>query len=208
MYDIIDTASDISFFSKGTYFIKDANVKLNIFNDQFRLTDLTDALKTGKTCKQVSVCPKFFHKEKDIAVYNVLESITDFQDFIHNTPDLGEDFDVYTYDNKSVSTFSPFNLTVINPLKELPKKWTIRHVIRALLTGQAINVRRDSRYTDDYAYDASTNYGACDLNALDFAYDLLECGHGGWWVSNDGNGRIGVNCHHFLHNSFELKLKG
>lgn len=103
----------------------------------------------------------------------------------------------------ALRVFNPNHLDRFKPLKELPKKWSIAHAVRALVNGQA-SAYRDYRYTDDYAYDAAYDYAKGEVDALKFAKDLIE-EPSGWRAYSNSNGYVNVCCHSF--ESITLTLK-
>lgn len=104
---------------------------------------------------------------------------------------------------KANRTFSPF--AKYAPLTEVPTKWTIPHVIRALWNHQYEGLKCDSYYTDDYAGDAAVNFraGPIDDGRL-FASKLIE-EPSGWWAQMTGS-CVSICCHHFNSNSFTFRL--
>jgi len=193
-----------------------------ILNRQIRITDLTDAMKTGKICTEYSIT--FVDKNLDqeqIACLNFMndmnwniESVFNFCEAqnwekdkwggyneVYEYDERGNEMRIYRSDRKSVRTWSPFNLDVLKPLNETPSKWTLKHVIRALVNDQGKVVCRGV-YTDDYAFDAAYNYQQGDVSSLHFAKRLLTS-PSGWWVgSPESNGSMAVCCHHFDTNDF------
>lgn len=108
---------------------------------------------------------------------------------------------VRKYERKAAQTFLPF--ASVKSIKN-PKKWTIGHVWKAILAGQIQTVFCQQRLTDDYRFDAATNFGAGELDPFEFARDLIE-ERSGWWVSakEDEKGKIAlsVNLYHFNYNT-------
>lgn len=203
-FTTVDTFENIDFSKKGTVYVEDIKVQVDIFMDQIRFTDVEYALKSGKTCRRVSISTNN-HFDGWGKIFEFIDSISDIRDFISSDEtEYGNDIKVYRYEHKSVNFFSPFNLTNLKPLKEVPKKWTTKHVVRMLANGQFEDLRRDSRYTDDYASDAAYNYYKGSINDVSaFMIRLLDGANHGWWIGSNGGsaGRISINCHHFEYNS-------
>lgn len=105
----------------------------------------------------------------------------------------------------AIRVFSPLHLHRLKRLERAPKRWTIPHVIRALVNGQCADLRCNGQYTDDYARDAAEDFGRGEIrSALAFAQRIVES-PSGWWCSANGD-RVSVCCHHFDNNSFRLDL--
>lgn len=203
--NIIKTITDFDICSSGTTYIEDVQLRISVYRDSIRFTDIADALKTGKVCKVVSLNASYTAVDK-CAIINWFNSIEDIRGFVLNAveDDLG-DIKVYVNEDKSVRTFSPFNINVIKPLKSSPAKWSVRNAMKALLNGQYTDLQVDSNYTDDYAYDAAVNFGKGAIeDVLEFCQGIIE-GPSGWRVW-ESDGKITVNCHHFNYNSFKLVI--
>lgn len=105
---------------------------------------------------------------------------------------------------RAARVWSPF--ARVNPLPAQPAKWTIPHVVRALLCGQFTNLKCNGVYSDDYAYDAAVNFHQGEIkNATAFARRIMES-PSGWWAS-ESNGEVSICCHSFDSNSFRFELK-
>lgn len=107
-------------------------------------------------------------------------------------------------ENQAIRVWSPF--AKVKPLPQAPKKWTIPHVIRALMAGQFTYLKCNGVYTDDYAFDAAVNFQAGKIkNAVAFARRIMES-PSGWWTS-ERDGIVSICCHHFDSNEFKFSLK-
>ena len=122
----------------------------------------------------------------------------------------GDSLTLHRSERSSIRVWSPF--ATVKPLPEPPKKWTVAHVVRALLCGQFSNLKCEGVYTDDYAYDAAVNFhigefGSRPGAAVAFARRILES-PSGWWASVRGEaaGHVSICCHHFDSNSFKFEL--
>ena len=128
------------------------------------------------------------------------------KDFGQLSGDPGDNVELYRSELRSVRVWSPF--AKVSPLTEKPNKWTIPHVIRALLTGQFTRLKCDGVYTDDYAYDAAVDFQRGEISGRDavtaFARRILE-NPSGWWAY-ERDGEVSVCCHHFDSNSFTFDL--
>lgn len=200
------TRDELFHNSYDDHYIKTPCVKIHMYRNCGHITDLTNALKVGKTCIQYVIFTETSESRDDFksSFFNWLtdHSIT-LETFLEKLL-AGEQFDglqINTREQKGVNTFSPF--AEIKPIKT-PAKWTIPHIWKAILAGQIVKGACDGYYTDDYARDAADNYrqGPIDVKAL--AQKLIES-PSGWWCSVDGSNKgiiqLSVNCHHFDTNT-------
>lgn len=116
---------------------------------------------------------------------------------------------VYKREEKGIRTFSPLPqaLARLKPLKEIPKKWKLNHVIKMLANGQFSDLETRQRTTDDYAYDAGCNFGKGALNPM-ILLDDLTSRPSGWWFNDakiDGD-VLGINCHSFDYKNCKVDL--
>lgn len=205
---------DLSTATSGTtYYITDMNVsvcKFGYFGNSasIEVTDLTNATKAGKTCKIYTVCGNYMSVFDlanaafgSTAIRDIVELFKLYNDSCANWNNADYEFSVREV--KGVNVFSPF--AAVKPIKT-PAKWTIAHVWKAILAGQIIEACRDYRYTDDYAYDAATDFGAMTYDndgCLNLAAEIMEDGYSGWYVScdgkpdNNGNYIVNVGLHSF-----------
>lgn len=201
-----------------TRYLKDLLLLVRVVGDCWShsiiLQDLTHAAKQGKTCPRVRI-------EFANSGHNTGEGFRDLQEFLKRFATLREVFDYGIAQSqqpkqagstvsfrltevKGVRTFSPF--AQFAPLDAAPAKWTIAHVVRALWNGQFHSLQCDGRYTDDYAFDAATNFGKGEIkNARAFCKRLIE-DPSGWWASSSG-AAISICCHSFDSNSFTADLQ-
>lgn len=180
------------------------------YKEYLCITELESAQVRGKTCVSFtlesenlrSILEKF-----DYSFSELIKALKEAKEALENQYG-GGDFHgcrVYLSEEKSVRFYSPLAHDRFKPLKSEPKKWTIAHVIRGLINNQIINTRCESRYTDDYAYDAATNYGAGKVDPIELAKDLIES-PSGWWVNRKAENYIGINCHSFKYMAGDLAL--
>jgi len=198
---------------RGTFYIKDSNLKVWIGADQVRITDLTNALKRGKEYYSVSISYwgkhyadflNVFMKLGTFAnIYEAFVNVAKNQEFDYQIELPHPNFTVYVSKDKANRLFSPFALSNLKPLKEEPKKWTMAHVHKALANGQFEGLQCDGRYTDDYAFDAAYNFGKGEVKApISLLKDLIESPSGWWVMLRDGV--VDFNCHSFLGYSFKF----
>ncbi len=190
-------------------------VKMERFREQVRITDLSNAMKSGKVCRTYSLndteeggALNWLYGRgfdwslifKELAALAWTDRVREFD------PIQVEGAKVYMDDMKAIRVYSPFNLAVMKPLKEEPKKWTLRHVLRALINNQARELVCNGQYSDDYAGDAARNFGQGEIpNAKAFAKRIMES-PSGWWT-HGAQSRVSICCHHFDSNSFIFDLK-
>jgi len=207
------------------FFIEESRAKVQIYRGSVCITDLTNAMKVGKRCESFS-----FHmrREGHWHPYNLLGSfgfsLEKMFEFARALPwekvregwwkeaeveMIGEEGPFYVCRNeaKSVRVYSPYSIKEMKPLKEEPKKWTVRHALRALFNGQIEYVRCRGVYTDDYAFDAAYNYQQGQLEPESFAREIMES-PSGWWASARYNAEnvVSICCHSFNSNEFKFKL--
>lgn len=222
---IIENQKEIRYPQIGTtYYAKDVNLKIHHYYGSLRITDITDALRTGKVCPQISISMRCARSEETPFISELLHKFDyDFKkiyDYYMSLEWIDAGYGgykgieqenmvtIYKSEDKAIRIFSPFNLKYMKPLKETPKKWTVRHVLRLIVNGQYENLECDGRYTDDYAYDAAYNYGMGAIeNGLAFAKSIIQC-PSGWWVSDyKDRGKLSISCHTFDCNSLTPVIK-
>ena len=196
----IHRSSDLSCWTNHEGYFQDIQAYISVRHDRIDITDLRNALTPGKTCEKLSLDQS--RKHDAFTLMSGLETFRDVYDryFIRREfPDC----EVYTYESKSMKVFTPFKQ--IKPIRT-PEKWTIPHVWKAILSGQIYYGVCDQYLTDDYAYDAASNFrSGVEKHLPSFACDLIES-PSGWYVfvGKDDNGvqELSVNCHSFDLNTF------
>jgi len=196
-----------------TVYFKTENMKVSRWSgfDDWRVTDLTNALKSGKDCVEYSlkaesgehgnllvtnfIYSKFGNDLK--AIWNFCENL----ELVGYDSFVTEGIKIYRSESKGVRVFSPFNLNNVKPLKAMPKKWTLTHVRSALVNGQFKDLRCNYVLTDDYAWDAAVDFRKGSIKApIEFIKGIIE-NPSGWWTSfRDGS--VAVCCHSFDSNEF------
>jgi hypothetical protein len=206
--------------SKSSVFAKKYNLKLRTYRDQYEITDLTNAHKRAEKCIYYSVDfryhPNFCALANMLRVYPDIKGLWNYLEGLNIAENEqktiyytfgGEviQLQIYHGSKEAIRCFNPE--TVLNfykPLKEIPKKWNIPSILRALLNGQFEALRCKGVYTDDYAYDNAVNYQEGALNALKFAERIIKSPSG--WSAWDNDGKVSVCCYHFDNNEFIPKL--
>lgn len=178
-------------------FFREQNIRFKQYrvgyNDQpeIYVTDLTNALKPGKEVTQYI----FKGNMWDVLFFTYDEPVSEVLKRLYRQEVRNIEYRTRTL--PSMRVFSPF---VEVKKIAVPKKWTIPHVWKAILSGQIVAGRTDMRLTDDYAWDATTNFGRGDLNLLYFAQEIIEHPDG-WWIKvereTDKYIRLSLKCHSF-----------
>jgi hypothetical protein len=210
-------------FNMGIFFCQEENKKVALYHGQIRITDLSEALKSGGTCQTYSldfmesvdddICTLINWYRQNFSSLNELYSflVEQFKGVEKNEVDLllatGESFKAYRSEKKGVRVFSPFALERIKPLTGLPKKWNLQSAIKALINGQFKDLRCKGHYTDDYAFDAAYNFQKGPVaDHILFAADIQES-PSGWWTTLNENNVVSICCHHFKSYEFILDME-
>jgi|GEM_PF-1280505 len=199
-------SSDIELNSRVSGYFADINAYIHFYADSAVLIDLTNALKIGKECNRYSIRKNVWDDHKSVLteLWNIgeIETVKAFHNAIITDSLNIETLEIDKGSQKGINTFSPF--VEIKPIKT-PKKWTIAHVWKAILSGQIFKGVKDGYYSDDYAYDAACNYGrGSSLDLIHLAERIIESSSG-WWVSagetKEGITPLSFNCHSFDSNT-------
>ena len=186
-------SSEVSCWDRREGYFCDLNAYIAITPNRVIIRDLTDAMKGGKMCRQLILEER--NQYSDVCLCSGLETFKDVYDTYFVRRELPDCYS-YTSELRALRVFTPFK-----PVKRFaaPEKWTLTHVWKGILTGQIFHGVYNGRYTDDYAYDAHTNFGkGREMNLLAFAKDLIES-PSGWTVTVDGEKdgviQLSVDCH-------------
>lgn len=136
----------------NSLYFKAEKMYAHIYANSIVVIDLTNAMKTGKTCTYYSLRDNF-NDGLVVTLYN--KGIKTFSDLFAAIKNGELTEYISTAEQKSSSTFSPF--VKVNPIKT-PTKWNRTHIWKAILSGQIWNGETSYHYTDDYAYDYAYNY--------------------------------------------------
>lgn len=206
-------------------YLRQANAYVHRFQGSLTVTDLAHAFAAGKVCNsfQLDWGPVEFHVPKEFHAL-ITSCGYDFRKVLDHCRALDWVKGKWEYDKiilgpgtrpgyevaiirrarRGTRTYSPF----VKPrrLTESPDKWTIPHVIRALLNDQFQKLTCNGVYTDDYAHDNAVNFHQGDFskNSAAFAKRILES-PSGWWCQ-ERNGIVSICCHHFDSNEFTFDL--
>lgn len=207
---------------RSLHFIKDLglsiSVRWNTWDCNVDIADISLAQKRGSECTSFTLC--FKNKAFDdntgfnLAQEFLIPWVGNFGGLFAHLKSLNWVNGEYGYpaieidgatihrrERAPMRVYSPF--AEIAPLKALPAKWTVAHVVRALWNGQFQKLVCNGKYTDDYAHDAAVNFCQGEIkNGRAFARKLIES-PSGWWASTDGSrGGVSICCHSFDSNSF------
>ena len=193
----------------GERFYKAEQLRTCVYNGQLVITDISDALKPGKSCKEWAFYIHSWENPDNLAPVEFVEMATGCDTLQELAAFLraGESFlevrglNIATREMKAIRTYSPF--AVIKPIKA-PEKWTIAHVWKAILSGQISAGSVSGIYTDDYAFDAAYNFQAGDMGReglLQLAQKLIDSPRG-WSVyeaktQENGSVVLKIACHTF-----------
>ena len=230
--DASQFGNDCQFWNcRDDWFLQTDLLKVHLYNGSLSLVDLTNAMRAGGSCETFSLAwndraglPVELsrlpaqHGYSFRAVFNYLRGL-DWQPRKHwrtGAPLAGEFAEIQLGaltigrgDRQAIRTWSPF--AAVKPLPAAPVKWTVAHVVRALLAGQFSKLKCNGVYTDDYAFDNAVNFQQGDFskNAVAFARRIMES-PSGWWASTRGElpGVVSICCHSFDSNEFTFDLHG
>ena len=196
-------SSDLSFDHASDGYFLDIKAFLSVRFDRVIIIDLRDALIPGRECEQLSMYADSYDAP---CIYNGLSTFREAYERFFVQRELPS-CTVHTNLLKSMNVFTPFKQ--ISPIK-IPKKWTLPHVWKAILSGQIYYGECAGRYTDDYAYDASVDFGiGREKHLPTFALQLIE-NPSGWRVypekDEDDRIQLSVCCHSFDLNTLYFDL--
>ncbi|MCR3758475.1 DUF3846 domain-containing protein [Clostridium felsineum] len=191
------------------------NVYFKFYNTSLRIFSLENAMKRGKEVSIYSIYSKnhnnnfktlFFSRLNDLGL-SIIEFISKLKNKkVKETDEIGINITL----EKGVRVFNPFYIP--KDFKE-PDKWKIQHIVKAILSGYVIKGECTRYLTDDYTYDAETNFGKGEIDVLELCKDLVE-NTSGWWVSKEENSKdlngykiLGVNCYSFNYNQIYFNEK-
>lgn len=168
----------------------------------FVITDLTNAGKKGTKCNELSVNADY--DAPDCAIWNDL--LTDHTAKLLEAttgqvlpPELEKPYLKFYFRDVESKRLLAVDLSTIKPLTEEPKKWTLPHVVRAIVNGQFTRLVCKYHHRNDTDLE---NYGeGLELDPIELAKELVE--HpSGWWTAKNGNGTVSICCHTFKSNEF------
>lgn len=167
----------------------------------FVITDLTNAGKRGTKCNELSVNADY--DAPDCAIWNDL--LTDHTHKLLEAttsqvlpPELEKPYLKFYFRDVESKRLLAVDLSTIKPLTEEPKKWTLAHVVRAIVNGQYEGLKCNYRHLDDTCQD----YGKGEIkNPIEFVQGIVES-PSGWWTMRNNSGLVSICCHSFDSNEF------
>lgn len=183
----------------NTFYTDDGKYAIKAYHEQVKIIDLTNALKTGKTC------PSYWMDDRmgDNSIFNAFDrNLTLDQILAHfeagTLKDIADpEYATFTfgmYQEKGMTVFSPFAIGNLKRVKKLPSRVSISHVVKLIANGQFKYLGRNYKYTDDYAYDAATNHGKLDnVNPIDVVERLIGFKHRSPWTQENEAGDMVIS---------------
>lgn len=186
------------------YFL-DINALVHSYQNSVVIVDLTNAMKTGKTCtrwliranpwkmESTHLCMTGYLKVAFPDCSTVFDLVQALRS--GDQPKEADSLTIDTCQQPGNRTFSPF--VTVNPVK-LGERLNAATIAKAICSGQITAARTDGRYTDDYAADAANDFYRGEIDLVSFASDIYE--HpSGWrfWWKNGGKAEIVAACHTF-----------
>ena len=179
-------------------------------NNAFTIIDMTEAGKRGKKCPELSLNSE--REAPDCAFWNellqdhcstLLEATT-----AQTLPEkLFQPYFRFYLNEIASKDLLPLDLNIIKPLKAMPKKWTLPHVIRALVNGQYENLKKNLYLTDDYLWDYSVNFREGEIkDPIAFIEGILR-NKSGWSAWPEKDGTVSVCQYSFDSNEFTPKIE-
>lgn len=190
------------------------NVSAHPYRDSLVIIDLANAMQNGKTCARwfFSVSPWKMAADRLCMTEYVemaapeCDTLADLVAWLRAGKPL-LDVDGLTVDvgaQASNRTFSPF--APVRPVK-LGERLNAATIAKAIRAGQIVTGRTEGRYTDDYAFDAATDFGRGEIDVQAFAQDIYEHPNG-WrfWWRDESRREITAACHTFDYKTLAVAV--
>ena len=195
-------------------YFEDLNICAHPYRSSLVIIDLTNGMKTGKTCTRwlFSVSPWKMDADRLCLTEYVemvapeCDTLCELVAWLRAEKPLHE-VDGLTFETgaqPSNRTFSPFS--AVKPVK-LGERLNASTVAKAIRAGQIVAGRTDGRYTDDYAADAAYDFYRGDIDLQAFAQDIFE--HpSGWrfWWRDESRTEITAACHTFDYKTLAVAV--
>lgn len=195
-------------------YFEDLNVSAHPYRNSLVIIDLANAMQNGKTCTRwlFSVSPWKMDADR-LCMTEYVEMAAPECDTLAELvawlragkPLLDVDgLTVETGEEASNRTFSPF--APVKPVK-LGDRLNAATIAKAIRAGQIVAGRTDGRYTDDYAFDAATDFGRGEIDVQAFAQDIYEHPNG-WrfWWRDESRREITAACHAFDYKTLAVAV--
>lgn len=190
------------------------NVSAHPYRDSLVIIDLVDAMKPGKRCARwfFSVSPWKMDADRLCMTEYVemaapeCDTLAELVAWLRAGKPLHEvdGLAVDTGAQASNRTFSPF--APVKPVK-LGERLNAATIAKAIRAGQIVAGRTEGRYTDDYAFDAATDFGRGEIDVQAFAQDIYEHPNGwSFWWHDDTRREIVAACHTFDYKTLSVAV--
>lgn len=167
----INTINELSFndiynsYGKKFY-ILDEKITLKTYRGYdgevlIEVTDLSNAQKRGATCTIKSGA--ILEHLNDEIIIKALKN-GDIESIVK---------DYRTDERKASTVYTPKELHTLDNWKKAPKNWNFTSIVKAYYNNKIKSVYRKGRYTDDYAFDAATNFGKGTMDIDAFIEDEM-----------------------------------
>lgn len=196
-----------------TAYTEDGKYKIHFYNGSTRITDTTNALRTGKQCKTWTLGwhggdhhPLMFRNSMgDMKFELFLKTIEDGAVKDKLDDEYLKDFSfASTSSEKGIDTFSPFAIGNLKRVKSIPAKPTIQHVLKLIANGQFKYLGRDYSYTDDYAHDAVHGGKIDNVNPISLVQDMVGFKYRRPWTSQNEQGDMVISFGPHSNKSYTL----
>lgn len=213
-----NNSADFSIFDFCTnhddLYFSDALVCVHPYSDSLVIIDLANAMQNGKTCTRWLFSSRPWHMDTSrLCLTEYIEmaapecdTLAELVAWLRAGKPLQEadGLTVSFGEQPSNRTFSPF--APVKPVK-LGDRLTAGTIAKAIRAGQIVAGRTDGRYTDDYAFDAATDFGRGEIDVQAFAQDIYENPRG-WrfWWHDDTRREIVAACHTFDYKTLAVAV--
>lgn len=141
---------------------------------QLAITDTSNFYKSGTTKRYVTHA-QYGCDDHYVSLRAIIRALQNGEEFGHELLEkvMKRSEDVK---NKSVDAFNPFSISHIKPFKyKGDRKIRRDDIVKMLVNKQFTRIQIDARYTDDYAFDAATDFSkGRELDPMNFLKRYLE----------------------------------
>jgi hypothetical protein len=165
-----------SFDKRGECYTPDGKWYFSLsYDNSLKISDISEALFHGKQVESWTISTHKGKTHLDDIIAHCLPQDMKFQTFLDliKSEKLDEhlidndrgldisdtEFYFNNYKEKAVGVYSPFNVDKLKRLTKMPAKLKKMDVVKLLVNGQYKGLKRDFKYTDDYAFDSAINFG-------------------------------------------------
>lgn len=169
----------------GLVYTDDGKYAIHVYEfGGIAITELTNAMQTGKTCKDYWINDKFRTERSIQYAHDSSMTFDQYLALIEGDkfkaaadPEYANNVSAGMSLTKGMRVFSPFAFGKLKRVAKIPPKISISHVIKLIANGQFKLLSRDYKYTDDYAFDNATNFGKSDnVNPIHLVKEMIERG--------------------------------